>query len=409
MNLDLCNQLIVKKLEKEKLIYVLENEDILYQTGFKVLQNIKDSCLVTCTKVMYNGKPKLIYDISKFQSLEMLMDEMQPKIFAVILNNLFKAIDEVKNNGFIQCENILINFDKIYVDVNTYKVYLIYLPIILKDTSLNPYSIEFELKNLLQQSLVTYPNIKDEIVENLCEHMTTNSIVKQEIDIKSVHESTIIEESVDLKDELIPNQIAKKKKNKQHKKKSSSKKISFKKVLIILSQVIIVSAVIVGLLLFEFTFLFKMIISGCIVLMLTLEIVLYSILSKKKKKTKEINQENLYSQEGGATELLDEIFIPQLVFSSIKNSDDINIIIDKKEFTIGKSENEADGVISINNAISRKHCMILHKECQHYIMDMNSSNGTFVNGKRLIGNQKLLIKDGDKIKLANSEFIIKSL
>ena len=39
-------------------------------------------------------------------------------------------------------------------------------------------------------------------------------------------------------------------------------------------------------------------------------------------------------------------------------------------------------------------------------MDMNATNGTFVNGSRISPNQEIRLSSGDRIKLADEEFIV---
>jgi pSer/pThr/pTyr-binding forkhead associated (FHA) protein len=55
-----------------------------------------------------------------------------------------------------------------------------------------------------------------------------------------------------------------------------------------------------------------------------------------------------------------------------------------------------------SDAISRNHCAILVKEDGVVIRDLNSRNGTFVNGERIQGDCEL--KAGDKIGIGKLEF-----
>jgi hypothetical protein len=93
----------------------------------------------------------------------------------------------------------------------------------------------------------------------------------------------------------------------------------------------------------------------------------------------------------------------------INTSKKINITLNKSEFTIGSGSDKADGVINFNNAISRIHCKIIFKNQNFYLVDLNSTNGTFVNSKKLEPNKPFPINVGSKIGLADSEFIIKNL
>lgn len=68
-----------------------------------------------------------------------------------------------------------------------------------------------------------------------------------------------------------------------------------------------------------------------------------------------------------------------------------------REIYIGRSE-ESDVFLG-EKKISRKHCQILVSEDQVRIVDLESTNGSFVNSKK-ISEQKL--KNGDKIKVGSS-------
>ncbi len=82
------------------------------------------------------------------------------------------------------------------------------------------------------------------------------------------------------------------------------------------------------------------------------------------------------------------------------------IKITRPEFVIGKERNRVDYCISANNSVSRTHAKIVNRGGQLYIMDMNATNGTFVNGSRISPNQEIRLSSGDRIKLADEEFIV---
>ena len=75
---------------------------------------------------------------------------------------------------------------------------------------------------------------------------------------------------------------------------------------------------------------------------------------------------------------------------------------------IGKSPKEADLIIN-HDVISRIHARIevLEKTGEVFLTDMNSTNGTFVDGTRLLPNERRLIKDGQKISFASIHFQLK--
>ncbi|SHK07606.1 DUF6382 domain-containing protein [Paramaledivibacter caminithermalis] len=82
------------------------------------------------------------------------------------------------------------------------------------------------------------------------------------------------------------------------------------------------------------------------------------------------------------------------------------ITITKSNFIIGRLPNYVDHLIE-DNAVGRIHCEILYKEGEYFIRDMNSKNGTFINGDRIDSNREYRIKNNDNIKFADVEYIFK--
>lgn len=80
------------------------------------------------------------------------------------------------------------------------------------------------------------------------------------------------------------------------------------------------------------------------------------------------------------------------------------IDITKDEFVLGRKQELVDGVISFNKMIGRKHCKIIRQGNRYALIDLHSSNGTYVNKIRLESEQPCPIKDGDIVRLANSDF-----
>jgi pSer/pThr/pTyr-binding forkhead associated (FHA) protein len=75
--------------------------------------------------------------------------------------------------------------------------------------------------------------------------------------------------------------------------------------------------------------------------------------------------------------------------------------------TIVGRESFGSKYISSYQTVSRKHLKVIFKDEKWYIIDMNSSNGTYLNGKRIDSNIEYEINDGDKINLSTKlELII---
>lgn len=79
------------------------------------------------------------------------------------------------------------------------------------------------------------------------------------------------------------------------------------------------------------------------------------------------------------------------------------IIINKFPFRVGKMEGVTDYRI-FNNNVSRKHADIIKDQGKFYVVDLDSTNGTYLNGRRTQPGVKELLKDGSIIRFANEEF-----
>lgn len=97
-----------------------------------------------------------------------------------------------------------------------------------------------------------------------------------------------------------------------------------------------------------------------------------------------------------------------LCLISMNMANPIEIHVNKDDFLIGRKASGVDGVIDFNKMIGRIHCKITKSNSEYTITDLNSANGTYVNQKRLLPNQATAIHDGDVIRLANSEFRVRT-
>lgn len=81
-----------------------------------------------------------------------------------------------------------------------------------------------------------------------------------------------------------------------------------------------------------------------------------------------------------------------------------DIAITYTPYLIGKQEGLVDYVLE-GEAISRIHAKIEKDGSDYLISDLNSTNGTYVNGRLLETNETVLLNMGDEIFIANFAFI----
>jgi len=377
----LNNGMIIENRDSQNLSYILKDPQLFFPTGYKVLQSQAKNGFVKCTKVMHNGMNKLVYDISDYKTLDSLLPTLSPETFLAVLTNLMAVVIEFKNNGFIHCSNIETSFDKIFIDCNNYKVYLVYLPIGTSARQDDSEVFEASLKRAISGAIDQFSNLKNPATAQLATYLEDSACTLERLkEILSVTPHAVPEkcrpatlrplgmtgpdltesEEESLSPELIP--ISEQEKNGFLKDffKNITKKEKKEK-------------------------------------------------AGKKTERKESPVDLQSEMEGGATEILDDIYTPKLILSGVKTPVKIDILITKPEFLIGKKEDAVDGVIAFNNAVSRVHCKIVFEGGQYYVIDLGSANGTFINGVRIQPNQKKQVKAGDKVQLANSAFLLKSV
>lgn len=292
--------------------YVLNDQTSLSDTEYKVLQNQKDSFFIKCVKAKFNGKTQLYYMVRNYRTLEAVRTKLDTASFYTIIGNILSNIVEIKKNGFLSCQNLLIDPEKIYVDTGTLNVFLVYIPI---DKHIYEDMAEFEnnLRTRLIRLLSDFDVMMSPEVKVLYENLADSTLSLADIYSK-------------------------------------------------MSGTIQVKA--------------------------------------RREGEKRIDQGSLRDVDvrrqpitGGSVRLL-SINMPIVE----------EICVNKPTFVIGKSRNAVDASLVFNPMISRVHCKIVQQNGLNYLTDMGSSNGTYINGKRLAANMYEQINNGDIIRLANTEF-----
>lgn len=79
------------------------------------------------------------------------------------------------------------------------------------------------------------------------------------------------------------------------------------------------------------------------------------------------------------------------------------ISIKKDVFVIGRTA--GNDIQITDEKISRKHAEIHVKESGAFLVDLNSTNCTFINNERLLPHNLYKLRDEDRVKFYNFEFI----
>lgn len=84
------------------------------------------------------------------------------------------------------------------------------------------------------------------------------------------------------------------------------------------------------------------------------------------------------------------------------------ITINADQFVIGRERKSTNYCISDNSSVSRTHARLSVRGGVTYLTDMNTANGTFVNGVKVMPRQEIALKSGDKITLADEDLEYKN-
>ncbi|NWF68522.1 MAG: FHA domain-containing protein [Chloroflexi bacterium] len=106
---------------------------------------------------------------------------------------------------------------------------------------------------------------------------------------------------------------------------------------------------------------------------------------------------------------------PWRVLLQVGSENKTTVGIQVREYTVlgradGK-ENDADVDLNpygaLQNGVSRRHAAIAHDKGALYIEDLESTNGTRINGFQLTPNQKYRLRDGDELELGRIRIVVR--
>jgi len=89
----------------------------------------------------------------------------------------------------------------------------------------------------------------------------------------------------------------------------------------------------------------------------------------------------------------------------IRQRSNEKIVLHKYPFRIGQSQITCDYVVTDNPAVSRNHAQFFEENGQYFVVDLGSTNKTYVDGCQLQPEQRKSLTTGTKLQLANETFI----
>lgn len=140
------------------------------------------------------------------------------------------------------------------------------------------------------------------------------------------------------------------------------------------------------------------------------EELLYEKESKKYSENIELLEENnteiIFDEREDATMLLTSLeSASNITLRRIDSEENMEITPNSYPCVLGKSKKSSDFYIN-SPVVSRVHMRISEDMAGYYVEDLNSTNGTYVNGVQLHPHEVKEINEGDQITLANVDFIV---
>ena len=149
----LIEQGIVREIESgNNFEYIVSASASFIDTDYKVLQSQSNDVFVKCMKITRNGLVDLCYLGNDYRTVESLMAGLTADTAIAIVAGILSCITKVKANGFLSCQSIVLDKNRIFVDANTKQVRLVYVPITEKLFA-TPVDFEEEVRSIICEIL----------------------------------------------------------------------------------------------------------------------------------------------------------------------------------------------------------------------------------------------------------------
>ena len=119
-------------------------------------------------------------------------------------------------------------------------------------------------------------------------------------------------------------------------------------------------------------------------------------------------KELFYSAEEPRPYKKEWTFKPEWMLTGLNTPVCVQLLVDKPEYTVGKND-ENDGSLWFNKLVSGKHAVLRCGENGLTVEDLQSTNGTLINGSYIRPHEPMKLKDGDRLQIATSYFLVEKV
>ena len=103
----------------------------------------------------------------------------------------------------------------------------------------------------------------------------------------------------------------------------------------------------------------------------------------------------------------DVVLEPVKKYYLVCKSKNITIEVPEEGLILGRSVKKADFIVTGNTNVGRAHCKVYLEKGSLKVKDLESLNGTFINGRKVPKLESCFLKSGDILSLADEMFDIK--
>lgn len=435
--------------DKEYLKYSIDESQI-ESLEYKMIKNNNIIGFLHFDKRYFDGDCSLIYTLDNCISLKKYYKKRS--IFEKELIEIFIQITELilslKDYFLLNKDNIDIKIDRVFYDYKNKKVKLVYIPI-LEKSNINKKIIDFindflsimdiedihsnfvnELQKYVSNSFFSIKGLMSFLKEQQINSedlyvKKTNKMKKKEVNRELKVESFQLDEKNTLRNSI-------KTKNEE----KLFEKLDIKKEDLLTNIIRLVCIEIIGILtmniIFEFSNITNGIMKTIIILIIQLIVLIpmhllvfkqylkkvkpanknilkKDLIKNKIKKIEKNSSETCFEIDKGSKtnfNIEDLTYTTKSYLESKGNKIEEKIFINKRNFIIGRKKENTDYYIP-NKKISKLHLEFLDIEDELFIKDLNSTNGTYLNGVRIEPEKLTNIYDEDYIKIGDEEYIFR--
>ncbi|MCR4839226.1 MAG: FHA domain-containing protein [Eubacterium sp.] len=149
---------VIKEIQNKDYIgYIISGAENVSHSAMQIVKRSDVEGIVKAYEIRQNGEEKLIYDVSRYTSLDRVMNSIDAGSFLKLLLDVVTFFHEIKYNTVLPVETVVLNINSIFVDQKECRVKLIVIPVksqvSISERELYEKNVIFTLAQLMYQSV----------------------------------------------------------------------------------------------------------------------------------------------------------------------------------------------------------------------------------------------------------------